>query len=108
MSAPPFTAAQLDFLASMRVARLATASADGQPHVVPIVFASDGQRIYTPLDGKPKRMDVRSLKRVRNIADNPRVSIVFDHYEEDWSRLAWLRVDGRSEIIDDRDDSHAL
>ncbi|HET7088666.1 MAG TPA: pyridoxamine 5'-phosphate oxidase family protein, partial [Anaerolineae bacterium] len=65
MSRTTFTEAELRFLARMRVARLATADASGQPHVVPIVFATDGHHLYTPLDEKPKRVEPRQLKRVR-------------------------------------------
>jgi PPOX class probable F420-dependent enzyme len=101
-----FSDAQLAFLRRMRVARLATVSAGGQPHAVPIVFAIDEQRLYTPLDHKPKRVDARGLKRVRNITENPRVSIVVDHYEEDWTHLAWIRIDGRAELVHEGD-AHA-
>jgi PPOX class probable F420-dependent enzyme len=87
----------------MRVARLATADAVGQPHAIPIVFATDGQRLYTPLDDKPKRLAPRQLKRVRNVLENPRVAIVLDHYDEDWSRLAWLIVTGRGAIVEGGD-----
>ncbi|WP_433789181.1 TIGR03668 family PPOX class F420-dependent oxidoreductase [Actinoplanes sp. CA-252034] len=84
--------------ASARVARLATAGADGVPHVVPIVFAVIGDVIHTAVDGKPKR--TRALRRLSDIAANPRVSVLADHYEEDWSALWWARADGIARIVD--------
>ncbi|MBI3361736.1 MAG: TIGR03668 family PPOX class F420-dependent oxidoreductase [Chloroflexi bacterium] len=83
----------------MRVGRLATCDAGGQPHVVPIVFAVEGHRLYTPLDEKPKRVAVGQLKRVRNILVNPQVAVVVDEYDEDWSRLAWVLIRGTAEIV---------
>ena len=74
------------------VARLATVSGDGGPHLVPIVFAVDGDTICSAVDGKPKRS--RSLKRLANIAANPRVSLLVDSYAADWSQLWWVRADG--------------
>jgi PPOX class probable F420-dependent enzyme len=83
---------------SARVARLATVSPDGSPHVVPVCFALDGSRLYTAIDQKPKR--TRNLRRLRNIEVNPRVEVLIDHYEEDWSRLTWLRLRGRAYVVD--------
>jgi PPOX class probable F420-dependent enzyme len=89
--------------AAARVARLATAG----PHVVPICFAVAGDVIWSAVDdAKAKR--TRSLKRLRNIAEDPRVSLVADHYEEDWSRLWWARADGTARVIDDAPDALAL
>jgi PPOX class probable F420-dependent enzyme len=81
-----------------RVARLATADGSGRPHSVPICFAMDGDRLYFAVDAKPKR--TTNLKRLRNIAVNPAVSVLFDHYEEDWGRLWWVRVDGAARVLD--------
>ena len=78
--------------AAARVARLATVTPDGSPHVVPIVFAVDGDTIYTAVDGKPKRS--RQLQRLANIAAHPRVTVLADRYDEDWSQLWWVRADG--------------
>ncbi|GAB2588303.1 PPOX class F420-dependent oxidoreductase [Paractinoplanes abujensis] len=89
--------------ASVPVARLATAGPDGMPHLVPIVFAFAGERIVFAVDGKPKRS--RALRRLANIAADPRVSVLADHYEQDWSRLWWVRADGTARIIE-RDDSY--
>ncbi|MDJ0953499.1 MAG: TIGR03668 family PPOX class F420-dependent oxidoreductase [Acidimicrobiia bacterium] len=85
-----------DLLAQARIARLATVGAGG-PHLVPVVFASDGDHIYTAVDHKPKR--TRRLQRLDNITSNPRVSLLADHYEEDWSRLWWVRADGTAEVV---------
>ncbi len=79
-----------------RVARLATADADGLPHIVPIVFAIDGGRIVTAIDGK--RKGGGALRRVENITVNPRVSVLVDAYDEDWSQLWWARADGTAAI----------
>ena len=95
-----FSGPELGFLARMRVAHLATADGTGQPHVIPIVFAADSRALYTPIDGKPKRLAPRALKRVRNIADNPKVAVVVDHYDEDWARLGWLLVAGSASIVE--------
>ncbi len=82
------------------VARLASVTADGSPHQVPIVFARIGERIWSPIDAKPKRTargpGGAELARVRHIRREPRVSLLLDEYAEIWSRLWWLRVDGRA------------
>ncbi|MGE5264962.1 MAG: TIGR03668 family PPOX class F420-dependent oxidoreductase [Acidobacteriota bacterium] len=82
-----------------RVAHLATVSADGKPHLVPVVYAYDGKHIYIVLDEKPKHIPPMRLKRVRNIQANPNVSLLVDHYVEDWGKLAWVRVDGTARIL---------
>ena len=83
--------------ASARVARLATAGADGRPHVVPICFVLDGDTLYTAVDEKPKR--TRALRRLRNIQENPWVEVVIDHYEENWTKLWWVRLRGRARVV---------
>ena len=83
-----------------RVARLATVDPSGRPHVVPISFALDGDTLYTAVDEKPKR--TRELQRLRNIKANPQVEVLIDHYEDDWSRLWWVRLRGTAQIVDDR------
>jgi PPOX class probable F420-dependent enzyme len=91
--------------AASRVARLATAGADGQPHAVPCTFAVDGSgRVVIGIDSKPKSS--RNLKRMRNIAANPRVSLLADHYDEDWAQLWWARADGMA-TIEPFGDDHA-
>ena len=97
--------AQRRFVASMRVARLATADADGVPHVVPVCYALLGDSLYVTIDEKPKRSAGRALRRLRNIAENPPVAVVVDRYDEDWSRLAWVMLRGRADILD-RGDEH--
>jgi PPOX class probable F420-dependent enzyme len=82
----------IERFAGAPVARLATVRPDGRPHVVPIVFAVDGETVYTAVDGKPKSS--ARLQRLANIEANPQVSILADHYTEDWSQLWWVRADG--------------
>lgn len=82
-----------------RVAHLATADAQGVPHVVPITFAVDGDEILTAVDRKPKR--TTALRRLANLSANPRVAVLADAYDEDWSRLWWARADGTAEVLHD-------
>ena len=82
------------------IARLATVGAGGRPHIVPVCFALDEQTLYFAVDSKPKRTE--NLQRLRNIAANPVVSILVDHYEDDWSRLWWVRLDGDARVVTDR------
>jgi PPOX class probable F420-dependent enzyme len=83
------------------VGRLATVTSDGSPHIVPIVFALEGDVIYTAVDAKPK--STTSLRRLDNIAANPTVAVLADHYADDWARLWWVRADGRAHVTDDVD-----
>ena len=78
------------FLDRHRVAHLATAGASGAPHVVPLCFTRLADRLYFVADDKPKRHGPRALRRLANIAANPRVALVVDDYDEDWTRLAYL------------------
>lgn len=80
---------------------MATADKSGRPLVVPICYAYDGRCFYTPIDKKPKRVSVGGLKRVRNILENPNVSIVIDRYREDWTRLCYVIIHGRAELIEE-------
>jgi PPOX class probable F420-dependent enzyme len=86
-------------LGGVRVARLATVTAAGRPHIVPVTFALDGDRIVSAVDAKPKT--TRQLQRLRNIAASPWVAVLADHYAADWARLWWVRADGRAVILDD-------
>lgn len=96
------------FIESRRSATLATVSGAGQPRLVPICFVLGDEVpqgahvvLYTPLDEKPKRAaDVHDLARVRDIAERPTVSVLFERWDEDWSQLAWLRARGRASIIE--------
>jgi PPOX class probable F420-dependent enzyme len=90
--------------ATARVARLATVGADGEPHVVPIVFALDGETIVHAVDHKPKR--TRDLRRLANIADNPRVAVLADEYDDaHWDRLWWVRADGAARVLEPGDEA---
>ena len=82
--------------AAARVALMASVDADGHPHLVPIVFAVDGDDILSIVDAKTKR--TTELKRLRNIAANPRVALLVDEYDEDWQRLWWVRADGEARV----------
>jgi PPOX class probable F420-dependent enzyme len=82
-----------------RVARLATADAARRPHLVPIAFVVERDTIYSAVDAKPKR--TRALRRLANVRENPSVSLLVDHWdEEDWERLWWVRADGRGRVLD--------
>ena len=99
------------FLAERRVAHLATADARAVPHVVPVCFAIAIDTLYITIDEKPKRVAGAALKRVRNIERNPMVAIVVDRYDEDWTRLGWVMLRGRAEILragTEHDDAQAL
>ena len=87
------------WLASAQSAHLATADASGAPHVIPVCYACDGESLFSVLDQKPKRAQVTRLRRVRNIQENPQVSLVVDHYEDDWSRLGYILVLGKAELL---------
>lgn len=78
---------------------MATVTPDGRPHLVPVVFAVDHGAVYTAVDAKPK--STRRLRRIANIEHNPNVSLLVDHYDPDWVRLWWVRVDGVATIHHD-------
>jgi PPOX class probable F420-dependent enzyme len=84
--------------AGARVAHLATADAAGVPRVVPIVFALDGDALYSAVDAKPKR--TTALRRLADVAANPAVAVLVDHYEEDWTALWWARADGTARVLE--------
>ena len=88
------------FLRSARTGHLATADAKGRPQVVPVCFVFDGQAIYSVLDAKPKTTPLRQLRRVKNILANPQVSLVVDHYEENWDKLQYILVSGDAELLE--------
>jgi PPOX class probable F420-dependent enzyme len=90
-----------------RVARLATTDPDGRPHLVPIVFAVEGDTLYSAVDRKPKRS--RTLRRIQNARTRPDVTILVDHYDEDWTLLWWIRLRGRARVLDEGEErEHAL
>jgi PPOX class probable F420-dependent enzyme len=89
-----------------RVARLATVSADGRPHIVPIVFVVDGQVLFSAVDAKPK--STRALQRLANIATNPQVAVLADRYAEEWTQLWWARADGLGRLTSGAEATAAL
>ncbi len=80
-----------------RVARLATADPTGTPHLVPVVFAVVGETIWSAVDAKPK--STTALRRLANVAENPAVSLLVDHYADDWATLWWVRADGQATVV---------
>lgn len=92
------------FLLDQRVGRLATADGNGAPHVLPVGYALRADTLYITIDDKPKRTSGRKLKRLQNIIENPRIAVIVDRYDEDWSRLGWVMLRGRAEILDDGDE----
>ena len=86
----------IERFAAAPVARLATVTAEGRPHLVPVVFAVDDEVIYTAIDAKPK--STQRLRRLANIEANPHVSLLVDHYSDDWSQLWWVRADGTATV----------
>ncbi|QXJ20422.1 TIGR03668 family PPOX class F420-dependent oxidoreductase [Actinomadura graeca] len=89
----------LRLLTAVPVARLATADETGRPHLVPVTFAVHRGTVYTAVDHKPK--SGRDLRRLANVRANPRVALLADHYEDDWDRLWWVRVDGHAHVSGD-------
>ena len=99
------------FLVKQFVAHLATADGDGVPHVVPVCFTILESTVYIAIDQKPKSGDPRALKRIQNIAANPSVALIVDHYEDDWQQLAWVMLRGTAEVLesgDEREAAHTL
>jgi PPOX class probable F420-dependent enzyme len=94
--------------AAARVARLATADAEGVPHLVPVVFAVQDDSVFVAVDRKPKR--TTALKRLANVRANPRVALLADHYEEGWEALWWVRADGSGRVVEPGSDDarHAV
>ena len=98
---------ETSFLVRQRVARLATADRAGKPHAIPVCFAYDGRLVHIALDEKPKDVPATRLKRVRNILENPNVTLVADRYSEDWDLLAFVMVRGRAELVQPETEEHA-
>jgi PPOX class probable F420-dependent enzyme len=92
------TEQQRAFVAAQRVARLATADAAARPHVVPVCYALIGDKVYFTIDEKPKKKPT-ALKRIANLRANPVAALVVDRYDEDWSRLGWVMLQGAAEIL---------
>ena len=89
-----------------RVARLATTRADGRVDLVPIVFAFAGEALAVAVDHKPK--STQRLQRLANIAANPNVTVLFDHYDEDWTQLWWVRLRGTAAEVTGEEAEAAL
>ncbi|TCC46304.1 TIGR03668 family PPOX class F420-dependent oxidoreductase [Kribbella pittospori] len=87
-------------VAAARVGRLATTGGDQRPHVVPVTYAVRGDELFIGIDQKPKT--TTDLKRLRNIAENDRVAVLVDQYDEDWTHLWWVRVDGVARVVEAR------
>ena len=86
-------------VAAARVGRLATVTAEGRPHLVPICFVLEGEMLYSAVDEKPKGS--KRLQRLANIRMNREVCVLVDHYAEDWTRLWWVRLDGTAQVLED-------
>ena len=92
------------YISDHRVARLATADASGRPSVIPICYAFDGITIYSPIDRKPKSVSAQDLKRVRNLEENPYVSLVIDDYSDNWAELSYVQISGTARMIEPDDE----
>ena len=93
-------------VAAAAVARLATVRPDGSPHLVPVTFALHGDTVVTAVDHKPK--STTALRRLANIDAEPRVSLLVDHYDEDWRQLWWVRLDGDAHVVRDEPERTTL
>ena len=98
---PKMTDHERRFVTAQRIGHLATADRDAVPHIVPVCFALSNDTLYITIDEKPKRQPTARLKRLRNMAENPAVALLFDRYDEDWTRLGWVMLHGRAEILAD-------
>jgi PPOX class probable F420-dependent enzyme len=95
------------FVRRARVARLATVTEDGAPQAVPVCYALVDGKVVSPLDEKPQSVDATELRRVRNIRADPRVTLLVDHYAEDWDELGWVQVRGTADLLRPDDGDHA-
>ena len=102
-----FDAREREYVETARVGRLATADAEGRPRAVPVCFAFAGNRIVTPVDEKPQSVPAEGLRRSRDIRENPHVTLVVDHYTEDWSRLGWVQVRGTASHLAPDEPGHS-
>lgn len=101
------TEAEIIFIRAQRVARLATADKHGTPHQIPVCYAFDGKNFYTPLDEKPKRVDVMKLQRVRNIEARHEASLLIDQYNDDWTQLGYVLIHGQADLLMPENEAHA-
>lgn len=101
------SATEVAFVQAARVAHLATADAAGNPHVVPVCYAFDGRNFLIALDEKPKRVDDRALRRMRNIEARSEVALLVDRYSDTWSELAYVLIHGHAVVLEPDDPNHA-
>jgi PPOX class probable F420-dependent enzyme len=87
-----------EFIERARVARLATIDSEFKPYLVPVVFVFDGTHFFIPIDEKRKTAKPEKLKRIKNIQHNPNVALLIDEYNEDWTRLAFVMIQGKASI----------
>jgi len=103
---PPLISSEIGAkLEAARIARLATLGAGRTPHVIPVCFVWDGSVFYSAIDHKPKRVTPTRLARLRNIEQSPHVSLLVDHYDEDWTRLWYVLVRGEACLVSSPDES---
>jgi PPOX class probable F420-dependent enzyme len=88
-----------EFIQRVRVARLATIDSEFKPHLVPVVFVFDGNHFFIPVDEKRKKTKPEKLRRIKNIQGNPNVALLIDEYSEDWSRLAFVMIQGTASVV---------
>lgn len=91
-----------EFIQRVRVARLATIDSEFKPHLVPVVFVFDGNHFFIPVDEKRKKTKLEKLRRIKNIQSNPNVALLIDEYSEDWSRLAFVMIQGTASVVKSR------
>lgn len=103
-----FQEEERQYVERARVGRLATADAEARPRAVPVCFAFVDDHIVTPIDEKPQRVAPDELRRSRDIRENPRVTLLVDHYSDDWSQLGWVQVRGTATHCTPTDEHHAL
>lgn len=97
-----------DFIKRERVARLATIDSEFKPHLVPVVFVFDGNHFFIPVDLKRKSAKPEKLRRIKNIEGNPNVALLIDEYNEDWTRLAFVLIQGIASIVKSKTQANVL
>jgi PPOX class probable F420-dependent enzyme len=102
-----FTEGEIAFISLQRAGRLATSDAEGHPTAVPVCYAFDGKHFFIALDEKPKSVEPRQLKRVRNIEARHEASLLIDQYTDDWSQLGYVLIYGLAEILPPEHELHA-
>lgn len=102
-----FQEQERQYIKTARTGRLATADAEGRPHIVPVCFALVDDHIVTPIDEKPQRVSPDELRRCQDISENPRVALLIDHYTDDWSQLGWMQVRGTATRCDPSEEPHS-